>query len=243
MIQEEPLSIRVQGQPYSVVMRTPGEELALVAGFCFTEGLIDTRDDLATLAFCDGDDTNVVTVTIRESRKDMIESLLDRRGFVSQTSCGLCGKELVEDLYANIRPVENEARLDAARLRVLLENLPDHQPLFRQTKAAHAAAIYDPDYGLLAVAEDVGRHNALDKAIGKLFLEDRLSRAAFVILSSRTSFELIQKAARARISVIISMSRPTALAVQLAVELKITLACADRENGLFIFSETNRLTG
>ena len=242
LIQEEPLSIRIQGNPYSVVMRTPGEEMELVAGFCFTEGIIDHRDEIGTLGFCDGTDTNVVTVTISEERKKNIDTILDRRGFISQTSCGLCGKELIEDLYTHIQPVTSSLRLESAKLSQLLQNLPDIQPLFRKTKAAHAAAIYGADYNLLAVAEDVGRHNALDKTIGKLFLDDSLHRSAFVILSSRTSFELVQKTARAKIPVMISMSRPTALAVKLASELNITLACSDRQSGLLLFCGENRLS-
>ena len=99
LLGEEPLSIRIQGNPYSVVMRTPGDEIELVAGFCLTEGIIDTPDDYKSLAFCDGEDTNTVAVTLVPSRREQISQILDRRGFISQTSCGLCGKEIVKDLF------------------------------------------------------------------------------------------------------------------------------------------------
>ncbi len=104
LIKEEPLSIRVQGNPYVVVMRTPGDEIAHVAGLCLSEGIVDTPDDLNSIAFCDGADTNVVAVSLKPSRRDKITEILDRREFISQTSCGLCGKEIVKDLSATITP-------------------------------------------------------------------------------------------------------------------------------------------
>ena len=241
LLGEEPLSIRVQGKPYSVVMRTPGDEIPHVAGFCLAEGIVDAPDDFASLAFCDGEDTNVVTVTLSESRRDQIPDLLERRGFISQTSCGICGKELVKDLSQTIHPLKDGRKLDIREALHCLEKLPDLQPLRRQTRTSHAAAIYSADFELLSVAEDVGRHNALDKAIGKLFLDRRLQMAALLILSSRISYELVQKAARARIPVILAVSRPTALAVNLASELNITLACLAKESGLYIFCGRNRL--
>jgi len=241
LIGEEPLSIRVQGNPYSVVMRTPGDELAHVAGFCLAEGIIDTRGDYTAMAFCDGDDTNVVTVTLSPSRRTQISKILDRRGFISQTSCGLCGKELVRDLTQTITPLPDSGNLDCRRVFERLETLADFQPLRRTTRAAHAAAVYDGDYELLAVAEDVGRHNAVDKAIGKVFLDDKLSAAAFLVMSSRISYELVQKAARARIPILVAIARPTALAVQLAAQLNMTVACLAEGTGLYLFCGHQRL--
>jgi FdhD protein len=241
LIGEEPLSIRVEGKPYSVVMRTPGDELAHAAGFCLAEGIVDTPNDFGTISFCDDIDSNVVTVTIIKSRRDKIVDILDRRGFISQTSCGICGKEIVKDLYQMIRPVSDNARIDPGLALECLENLPELQPLRDETRASHAAALYSNDYKLLSVAEDVGRHNALDKAIGKLFLDRRLDEAVLLTLSSRISYELVQKAARARIQVILAFSRPTSLAVELASELNMTLACLGDPTGLYIFCGEQRL--
>lgn len=242
IVAEEPLSIRLQGKPYSVVMRTPGEEMAHVAGFCLAEGIVDSPDDFATIGFCEDDDTNVVTVTLVEARRAMVKQHLERRGFISQTSCGLCGKEIIEDLYQEIEPINRNIRLDTRKAHQCLEALSNHQPLRNDTLAAHGAALFSADYTLLAVSEDVGRHNALDKVVGKLFLEHKLPQAAFLILSSRISYELVQKAARARIPIILAMSRPTSLAVQLASELNMTLACIDKKSGLDIFCGEHRLT-
>ncbi len=241
LIKEEPLSIRVQGNPYVVVMRTPGDEIAHVAGLCLSEGIVDTPDDLNSIAFCDGADTNVVAVSLKPSRRDKITEILDRREFISQTSCGLCGKEIVKDLYQNIRPLTDEAQIDLKKAYDCLENLSDHQPLRQKTRGAHAAVLYSSDFECLSVAEDVGRHNALDKAIGKLFLDHTLEKASFLTLSSRISYELVQKAARARIAVIFAMSKPTSLALELAAELNMTLASSADESGLYVFCGGQRL--
>ncbi|MFN3534797.1 MAG: formate dehydrogenase accessory sulfurtransferase FdhD, partial [Desulfatiglandales bacterium] len=213
LIQEEPLSIRIQGQPYAVVMRTPGEEYPHVAGFCLGEGVIDLPEDIQTIAYCGGEDSNVVTLTVTPQRASEIGHILERKGFVSQTSCGICGKELVQDLKQVVLPLPHPDRIDLERAVECLEGLKSHQMLYQRTKASHAAAIFDKDFQLLSISEDVGRHNALDKAVGKLFLDRRLSEAKLLILSSRISYELVQKAARAKIPVIVAASRPTSLAV------------------------------
>ena len=241
LLAEEPLSIRVQGKPYTVVMRTPGDELAHAAGFCLGEGIVDTPEDVVSLAFCDDTDTNVVTITLTPERRKDVGGHLERRGYISQTSCGLCGKELVEELYQSIRPLDDSRRMDVQQARDCLESLSRHQPLREITRTSHAAALFNTEGTLLAVAEDVGRHNALDKVIGKLFLEHRLIETTLLVLSSRISYELVQKAARARIPIILAVSRPTALAVELALKLNITLACLARGFGLYIFCGQRRL--
>ena len=241
VIGEEPLAIRVQGKPYAVIMRTPGMEIEHATGFCLAEGLIDNREDIKNIALCDGQDTNTVTVTLKHHRIDAVGPNLDRRGYISQSSCGICGKELVADLVTQIHPVEMDPRLPTKRCYEYLEQLAAHQPLRWKTKAAHATAIYDGDFDLLAVAEDVGRHNALDKAVGQLVQRDRLQEAVVVTLSSRVSYEMVQKAARAKIPVILAVSRPTQMALSLAEPLGLTIACFDRRDGLFIFTHPERL--
>jgi FdhD protein len=138
--------------------------------------------------------------------------------------------------------VEANHPIEMNKALTCLEALPNIQPLRKQTLASHAAAIYGSDLELLTVAEDVGRHNALDKAIGKVFLGHQLDQAELLILSSRISYELVQKAARARIPIILAHSRPTALAVDLAANLNITLASMDEDNvGLYVFCGERRL--
>jgi len=241
LIREEPLSIRVQGKPYSVILRTPGDEIAHAAGFCLAEGIIDTLDDCVTIGYCDDLDTNVVTITLKPARVKKVSQHLDRRGFISQTSCGLCGKELVKELYQFIEPLTDNVILDIDKVYQCLEKLTDLQPLRRSTRATHAAVLFSSDFQILSIAEDVGRHNALDKAIGKVMLDGQLDKTSLLILSSRVSYELVQKAARARIPVIVAASRPTALALDLAQKLNITVATQSKGEGLYIFCGGQRL--
>jgi FdhD protein len=239
-IQEEPLAIRIQGNPYAVVMRTPGDDLAHAAGFCLTEGVVDDPDDIVNLAACDMDDTNVVTVALSDRRRKTIAGHLDRRGYISQTSCGLCGKTLVEELMQELPPLEEAVTIDPAAAEAALRGLDDLQPLRRRTRASHAAALYGADLQPLVVMEDVGRHNALDKAIGRLFLDRRLHLAKVAVLSSRISYELVQKSVRARIPILMALSRPTRLAVDLGARLGMSLAGAMRPEGLFLYCHPQR---
>jgi len=240
LLAEEPLSIRIQGNPYSVVMRTPGEEIAHVAGFCLGEGIIDAVEDYASIAFCEGEATNVATVTLTPARREMIGSILERRNYISQSSCGLCGKELVQDLYQSIRPVPDGVRMGLRQAMAGLDAMAANQPVRDRTRAAHAAALCDRDGNILCVAEDVGRHNALDKAIGKALLDGSLPNAALGVLSSRVSYEMVQKTARARIPLIFAVSRPTALAVELTSRLNMGLACLAEGVGAYVFCGENR---
>jgi FdhD protein len=241
LIREEPLSIRVQGQPYAVVMRTPGDEPAHVAGFGLAEGILDSPDDIETLASCEGETTNVVTLTVTPARLKAITGVLDRRGFVSQTACGICGKVLVQDLSQVVQILPDGPPVDPEKAFHCLETLKEHQPLYRRTRTTHAAALYTSAFELLSVAEDVGRHNALDKAVGKLFLKGILHRAKVLILSSRISYEMVQKAARAKIPFVMASSAATALAVELADSLNMTLASPSRESGIHVYCGSRRL--
>lgn len=224
LIPEEPLLLRVEGKPYSVVMRTPGEEIAHAAGFCLGEGLVDSFADFTGIGYCRDMDPNVIDIRLTAGRREKVSDILDRRGFISQTSCGICGKEMVKDLYQTLTPVEREFEMDTDQVMDCIEKLADNQHYYKSTRGAHAAMILDANLAPLSFAEDVGRHNALDKVIGKLVLTGQLGDAAVAVLSSRISFELIQKTARARIPVIVSISRPTALAVDMGKVLNMTLA-------------------
>jgi FdhD protein len=182
-----------------------------------------------------------VTVTLQEHCADRLTQRGDRRAYISQSGCGLCGKELIEDIHTEIRPLSGLTAIPLSRVSNALADLPRQQPLREQTRAAHAAAIHDQEGLLLTAAEDVGRHNALDKAIGRLFLDDRLQSAAMIVLSSRISYELVQKAACARIPIIVAVSRPTSLAVALAERLNIALASRRPGGGLWVYTAEHRL--
>lgn len=240
LLVEEPLSIRVQGKPYAVIMRTPGDETAHAVGFCLSEGIIDSYADIKQIAFC-GDDTNVVTVLLHPARVLKIGNLLERRGFVSQTSCGICGKEVVRDMIQSVQPITNQTRIHWEKLLTCKDHFFKHQSLYHSTRTSHAAMAFGKNLVAMAIGEDVGRHNAVDKVIGRLTMDNNQSDILCLVLSSRISFELVQKAARAGIPIILSISRPTLLAVELAARLNITLAYAPSEEELTVYCGVHRI--
>jgi len=241
LIGEEPLLIRIDDKPYSVVMRTPGEELFHAAGFCLGEGIADSPDDFLTIGYCKDLDPNVIDIRLKPVRREKIHNLLDRRAFVSQTSCGICGKEMIKDLYQIVTPAENGFKVEIDRVFNCIEKLYENQQYYQKTRGSHAAIIFDEQLKVVAFAEDVGRHNALDKAIGESFLNRTLFKAGILVITSRLSYELVQKAARAHLPMMISKSRPTALAAKMGRDLNMTLAFPDGESELIIVCGANRI--
>lgn len=241
LIGEEPLLIRIDQKPYSVVMRTPGEEVFHAAGFCLGEGIADSPDDFMTIGYCKDLDPNVIDIRLKPERREKIRDLLERRGFVSQTSCGICGKEMIKDLYQVLTPAENGLKIEINSIFDCINKLPENQKYYQKTRGSHAAMLFDNQLKKISFAEDVGRHNALDKAIGKGFISGKLHEAAILILSSRISYELVQKAARAHLPIMISKSRPTALAAEMGKALNMTLACTGKESELIIVCGENRI--
>ncbi len=238
LIGEEPLQIRVEGSPYSVVMRTPGDELFHAAGFCLGEGIADSPDDFLSIGYCRDLDPNVIEVRLRPQRVEKIGDILARRSFVSQTSCGICGKELVEDLYQKLAPAPDGFSIEIDRIYGCITGLFDHQHYYPRTKGSHAALLLDEALETVSFAEDVGRHNALDKAVGKAFMDRRLPDARLLVMSSRISYELVQKASRAGLSMMLSKSRPTALAVAMGQALNLTIVSAfDRSDNIVFCGE------
>ena len=241
LIGEEPLLIRIDEKPYSVVMRTPGEELFHAAGFCLGEGIADSPDDFLTIGYCKDLDPNVIDIRLNPKRIEKIHDILERRSFVSQTSCGICGKEMIKDLYQKLTPAENGFTVGIDRIFDCITKLFENQNYYPRTKGSHAALIFDDQLEIISFAEDVGRHNALDKAIGKAFMNRELPKASILVLSSRISYELVQKAARAHLPMMVSKSRPTALAVEMGQTLNMTIASAFEESELIIFCGENRI--
>ena len=241
LIGEEPLLIRIDEKPYSVVMRTPGEEVFHAAGFCLGEGIADSPDDFMTIGYCKDLDPNVIDIRLQPERRGKVRNLLERRGFVSQTSCGICGKEMIKDLYQVLTPAENGLKIEINSIFDCINKLPENQKYYKKTRGSHAAMIFDNQLEIISFAEDVGRHNALDKAIGKGFINRKLHEAAILILSSRISYELVQKAARAHLPIMISKSRPTALAAEMGKALNMTLACAGKNSEFILVCGENRI--
>jgi len=240
-IGEEPLLIRIEDKEYAVVMRTPGEEFFHAAGFCLGEGIVDSPDDFETIEYNEDLDANVIDIRLKPERRKKIHDLLERRSFISQTSCGICGKKMIRDLHQLVTPVESDFEVEIGSIFDCLHKLSEKQTHYQTTRGSHAALIFSDQLETISFAEDVGRHNALDKAIGKAFMGGKLFKARLLVLSSRISYELVQKAARAHLPVMISESRPTALAVEMGNTLNMTLAFSYGESELVIVCGENRI--
>ena len=236
-IGEEPLSIRIDDKPYAVVMRTPGEEVAHAAGFCLAEGIVDSPDDFKTVGYDEKLDPNVIDVWLKPERREQVQEHLRRRVYTSQTSCGICGKEMIEDLLQVLTPLEDGFEIGIDRINDCIEKLSDAQQHYETTRSSHAALLLDERLEEVSFAEDVGRHNSLDKAVGKAFMDRRLPGARIAVLSSRNSYELVQKAARARLPVMISVSRTTALAVEMGLALNMTMVFPGRDDLVIVCGE------
>jgi len=240
VIVEEPLQIVVDGVPYAALMRTPGADLELAAGFCLAEGLLEGPQELGSIQHCELEAADQVAVT--RSGRRAAEAIARPARLTSGTSCGLCGRELVEDVFRRTEPITRACRIPLASLLSWGERLRDAQRYFGPTGGTHAAALFGEEGELLAAAEDVGRHNALDKAIGRLLLADRLGEACAAMLSGRVSFEMVQKAARAGIPVVAGLSAPTHLAIQLARRIGLTLVGFVRQDSLTVYTDAGRIT-
>ena len=227
---EEPLEIRVDGAPLAVTMRTPGEDEALAAGFLAGEGLIGAPADVVSAGPAEDLAANVVEVRTRSGlRRDPSAE----RSFHLTSSCGVCGKAALESIRIEAGPPPPPAPVDRALLERAPGELRAHQPSFDRTGGLHATALFGPGGELLAVHEDVGRHNAMDKALGALLLAGRYPLpGVLACVSGRASFELVQKAALARLAGIVAVGAPSSLAVSLARERGMVL-CGFARGGSF----------
>ncbi|MEZ0369410.1 MAG: formate dehydrogenase accessory sulfurtransferase FdhD [Candidatus Sericytochromatia bacterium] len=252
---EEPLEIRLlsgpRGKPKSrsltLTMRTPGQDYELAAGLLYSENLIRQPDDIVKMTYCVGEDKhtqayNVLQVRLRPGLEVPWERLA-RHG-VSHASCGLCGKVQIEQLQQELHPDfgPDTPRLDPELLFSLQEKMRPLQPLFERTGGVHASALFDHQGECLALCEDVGRHNALDKLIGKQLLAGRLPLLQhLVMVSGRTSFELVQKALHASLPVLIGVGAPSSLAVDLAQSYGQTLIGFLKPDGFNVYSGRGRM--
>jgi len=229
---EEPLEIRIGGEPVAVTMRTPGHDEELALGFCLSEGLAPVAAGLpADLA------ANTVEVDAPGFDLDRL-----RRSFYTSSSCGVCGKGALEAVGVEAPRVESRLAVGAALLADLPERLRASQPAFAATGGLHATGLFDQRGKLLCLREDVGRHNAMDKVVGRAFLERRLPLAEYVLcVSGRLSFELVQKAAVAGCPLLVAVGAPSSLAVELAVDRGITLCGFARGGRLNVYTEPWRV--
>jgi len=242
---EEPLEIRIGGVPLTVTMRTPGNDLELAAGFLLTEGIIESAEQIAGLraqAPENGMKSNVVEVELKDSDWNS-EDL--QRNFYAASSCGICGKASINAIRVRgLRQSDGAFRVDPEMFCRLPEALRSEQEVFSRTGGLHAAALFDGEGQLLALREDIGRHNAVDKIVGWAALEKKLPLSHHIMLvSGRGGFEIVQKALAAGIPILASVSAPSSLAVKLARELGLTLVGFLRGRRFVIYSGESRCVG
>ncbi len=241
---EEPLEIRVGGRPLAVLMRTPGDDEALAAGFLLTEGLIRGPEDLERVAHCTDVPpeamANVIDVTLAPGVPDPLER--GRRSFYASSSCGICGKSSIEEVRLQAAPLPLGRTIAPDALPRLVPALRTAQVTFERTGGLHAAGLYRFDGTLVATAEDVGRHNAVDKIVGaRLLLGEAPLGERLLLVSGRVSFEIVQKAWLAGIPAVAAVSAPTSLAVELAQAAGMTLVGFLRGEDYNVYAGPERL--
>ena len=229
---EEPLELRIGGVPVAVTMRTPGHDEELALGFCLSEGLrpLSARvpDDLAA---------NTVDVDAPDADVGRLQ-----RSFYTSSSCGVCGKGALEAVAVEAPRVESDIRVDAALVVRLPDRLREAQAAFEATGGLHATGLFGADGELLCIREDVGRHNALDKVVGRAFLDNLLPLSGSILcVSGRLSFELVQKAAVVGCPLLVAVGAPSSLAVELAADRGITLCGFVRGGSLNVYTEQWRI--
>jgi FdhD protein len=244
---EAPLEVRVNGERFAVIMRTPGDDRHLALGFLFSEGVVTTRAEVADVDAWPGDDVlgNRVNVVLDGSAAVRIEERTRERRHVTMSSaCGLCGRVSIESLARETAPVPVAWTIAAAAVAGMPGLLRSAQPVFDGTGGLHAAALCSRDGTVEAAAEDVGRHNAVDKLVGSMFDAGRLPLGDLVLaVSGRASFEIVQKACLAGIPMLVAVSAPSSLAIDCAEVCGITLVGFARGGRFNVYTHPKRIVG
>ena len=239
---EELLEIYIDDSPYAITMRLPGDDINLVTGFCFTEGIIGSRDDLLSIRHCEAiPGERRVLVYLDPKRSCNTVNLETRRAYLSKSSCGLCGKSQADEIYCESPPVKAFRQMPLGDIIRFKQSFETRQTIFQLTGSTHSASLFGLRRNLLAFAEDIGRHNAFDKVIGALVNEGKTREAFVAIVSSRLSFEMVQKAGVLGLEILAGLSAPTSMAVEMADRLNITLIGFLRENSMSIYTHQERI--
>jgi FdhD protein len=234
---ESPLIIDVEGVERYTVLCTPVDRRAMALGFLFSEGVIDGMEDLSLLEACD-DDPNVMRVKLKSGTPRIMDP---SRNLLIVSSCGACGTEEFEEKMNALPRVGDTLRIQRSVLRSAVQGISKKQPLFKACGGTHAIGLFDREGKIFSMAEDTGRHNALDKAIGRCLLDGIPFRGSGSVFSGRISLEMVGKCARAGVEVIAAISAPTSLSVEVAERLNITLCAFVRESRATVFTHPGRV--
>jgi FdhD protein len=245
---EEPLEVRLHNKPFAVIMRTPGADRELASGFLLSEGVLKSADDLGTLEYCTDPGAehpeNIINVSLVNGAAESLDALLaGRRNVTTNSSCGMCGRLTIESLRAEAPALVVPWTVSSETLVDVPNRLRRAQAVFDETGGLHAAGLFTREGHLETMAEDVGRHNAVDKVVGRMLMQERLPLSDYLLfVSGRTSFEIVQKAFLAGIPMVAAVSAPSSLAIDLAEECGITLIGFLRGSNFNIYAHPERVT-
>ncbi|WP_299014350.1 formate dehydrogenase accessory sulfurtransferase FdhD [uncultured Polaribacter sp.] len=240
LVVEAPIQININNKPYTVVMRTPGNDIDLVRGLLFAEDIFKSnRYFNFDITKKENNIPTIVNITI--AKEDLGKGYLNKRTLLSVSSCGICGKTALTDLEVSGVKLSSERIVMAKNIFKMFELMEIHQKTFQKTGGSHAAAIFNAQHTLLSINEDIGRHNAVDKSIGALLLKKQLKDATYLLVSGRVSYEIVTKAFIAKIPIIIAVSACSSLAVDFAKEFGICLIGFSRANKMTVYTNPSYL--
>ena len=251
VVTEEPLQLMLDGEPLSVVMRTPGQDIELAVGLLYAEGIARSLDAIENIRISaeSGESAEAIEVDASIIESNQVDIHLKEaprrkpeRSMLSSSACGVCGAVLIEDLRRDLAPLAGGVQVAAALLPRLVERLRTRQGVFDRTGGLHAAGLFTPQGELICAREDVGRHNAVDKVVGRMLLDGRIPAADLVlVVSGRAGYEIVQKSITAGIPVLAAVGAPSSLAVALAREFGQTLVGFLRGERFNVYSSPERL--
>ena len=238
---EEALQININNKPFTITMRTPGEDVSLVRGLLHSEGIINDVKFIPDIVLKKENKKGIVTIVdVNIPENKLGEGYLNSRSLLSVSSCGICGKTELGDLAFIGKTIDNNKKIEIGLIDELFDKMNEHQHDFMESGGTHAAAAFSLEGRLLCSMEDIGRHNAVDKIVGKLINDKKLNKAKIMTVSGRISYEIVIKCFKARIPFLAAVSAPTSLAVDYAKELGITLFAFCRDERATCYSHPQR---
>ncbi|WP_440880889.1 formate dehydrogenase accessory sulfurtransferase FdhD [Tenacibaculum sp. C7A-26P2] len=240
LVVEAPLQININSQPYTVVMRTPGNDKYLIQGLLFAEDIYKKPSPIKIENFNNKESFGTI-INVIIAKIDLGNGYLNKRTLLSVSSCGICGKKEINDIKIKETPITKKIHLTFSEIKQMFATMNSTQTVFQLTGGSHASAVFNKNKNLLTSMEDIGRHNAVDKCIGYLIQSNKLNEATIILVSGRVSYEIISKAFFAKIPIIIAVSACSSLAVDFAKEFGICLIGFTRNKKMTIYSHPHTI--